>query len=317
MSRVVHIRRPLPQRFPQPAAPNGWFGVLRSEELRARRPVPLRYFGRELVAFRDAGGAPVVLDAHCPHLGAHLGVGGAVVDGELRCPFHHWCFDGRGRCTAAPGARRPPRVSLRRWPSDEVNGVVFVWHHAGGAAPSWRVPEMPERRERGWSRFVEHRRELAAHVQEMRENIGDESHFAVIHGQAETGPLHFAADGHRATIALGLESTLLGRRLRYQAEVEMLGPGVLYLRARGATRFCVMALTTPIDDAVSEMRLLVTARGPALLGLAQALGVRQIAARDLDLEGPIWEHKRYVARPPYLPHERTQRRIREWYSQFY
>ena len=62
----------------------------------------LRYFGRELVLFRTESGEPRVLDAFCPHLGAHLGHGGKVQGESIRCPFHGWCFDGRGACTAIP-----------------------------------------------------------------------------------------------------------------------------------------------------------------------------------------------------------------------
>ena len=46
--------------------------------------MPLYYFGRDLVLFRGADGAPRVLDAYCPHLGAHLAVGGRVEDDCIR-----------------------------------------------------------------------------------------------------------------------------------------------------------------------------------------------------------------------------------------
>src|SRR5947207_883072 len=51
---------------------HGWFAPLRSRDLPRGRPVPFSFMGHELVAFRDAAGAPVVLDAICPHFGAHL-----------------------------------------------------------------------------------------------------------------------------------------------------------------------------------------------------------------------------------------------------
>ena len=45
-----------------------------------------------------------VLDAFCPHLGAHLGMGGTVEGNALRCPFHGWEFATSGACTAIPYA---------------------------------------------------------------------------------------------------------------------------------------------------------------------------------------------------------------------
>src|SRR3546814_18215367 len=61
--------------------PTGWFWVAWSHEVSVEdAPRPLRYFGRDLVLYRGASGRPVVLDAHCPHPGAHLGYGGSVSD---------------------------------------------------------------------------------------------------------------------------------------------------------------------------------------------------------------------------------------------
>src|SRR5678809_465596 len=79
-----------PYRFPFPPFPSGWFRVADAGDVRPGTVRPLRYFGRDLVLTRGADGAPHLFDAHCPHLGAHLGVGGRVVDGTLQCPFHGW-----------------------------------------------------------------------------------------------------------------------------------------------------------------------------------------------------------------------------------
>ena len=64
-------------RFPFPL-PNGLLPGAFSEELAPGTVKSAPSFGRELVAWRDDAGAAPVLDAHCPHLGAHLGVGGRV-----------------------------------------------------------------------------------------------------------------------------------------------------------------------------------------------------------------------------------------------
>ena len=47
--------------------------------------------------FRTEAGEVAVLDAFCPHMGAHLGHGGKVEGGGLVCPFHAWKFDGAGK----------------------------------------------------------------------------------------------------------------------------------------------------------------------------------------------------------------------------
>jgi len=37
-----------------------------------------------------------VTHAFCPHMGAHLGMGGVVVGNSLQCPFHGWSFNVAG-----------------------------------------------------------------------------------------------------------------------------------------------------------------------------------------------------------------------------
>ena len=92
--------------------PIGWYCVAEEAELAAGELRRVRSFGQELVLWRGENGEPHLWDAYCPHLGAHLGVGGKVEGDGLRCPFHAWKFDGSGRCIEIPYAKRiqPPRA---------------------------------------------------------------------------------------------------------------------------------------------------------------------------------------------------------------
>src|SRR5208337_1884068 len=110
-------------RFPFPRYPNGWFQVAYGDEIAKGSVQRLQYFGQELVAFRGDDGALRVLDAYCPHLGAHLAIGGKVIGNTLRCPFHGWRFDGEGQCVEVPYAKKiPPKGQTRAWPVVERNG---------------------------------------------------------------------------------------------------------------------------------------------------------------------------------------------------
>ena len=53
----------------------GWFMVGWSPEFPMGETRPLKYFGEDLVAYRDESGELHVMEAHCKHLGAHLGHG--------------------------------------------------------------------------------------------------------------------------------------------------------------------------------------------------------------------------------------------------
>ena len=134
--------------------PRGWYSVLDSDELAEGEIKRLRYFDRELVAVRDADGKPRVFDAYCPHLGAHLGVGGQVEDGTIRCPFHGWRFRASdGACVEISYAKRiPPAAKLASWTTEEANGLVLVWYDAAGRGPDWQVDPIAELAEEGWLR---------------------------------------------------------------------------------------------------------------------------------------------------------------------
>ncbi len=93
-----------------------------------------------VAVFRGEDGAARVLSAFCPHLGADLGVGD-VVDGVLRCAFHHWRFDGAGRCVATGiGDPPPPGAGLFSYPVAEKFGLVWAFN---GERPHWELPDFP------------------------------------------------------------------------------------------------------------------------------------------------------------------------------
>src|SRR5262245_8655457 len=146
------------RRYPFPPYPNGWFQVAYSDEVASGAVIPLSYFGTELVLFRDSTGAARVLDAYCPHLGAHLGDGGKLQDDTIVCPFHAWRFDGCGRCVDVPYADKiPPKAQLRPWPVCEVNGLVMVWFHAEGQPPAYELPVLSEYGSEEWTPYERRR----------------------------------------------------------------------------------------------------------------------------------------------------------------
>src|SRR5205085_12180493 len=110
--------------------PTGWYQIGWSAEFPAASVRPLHYFGEDLVAYRGEDGGLRVLEAHCKHLGAHIGHGGRVVEDCVQCPFHGWRWGGDGENVSIPGETRPNRSKrLRVWPVVEQHGLVFLWHH--------------------------------------------------------------------------------------------------------------------------------------------------------------------------------------------
>ncbi|MGB7113858.1 MAG: Rieske (2Fe-2S) protein, partial [Mycobacterium sp.] len=122
--------------------PTGWFQVAWSADLAVGEVVPMRYFGRDLVAFRQLDGVAKVLDAHCQHLGASLAHGGCVVEEGIQCPFHGWVWNGAGRNVRIPYQDRPNKGRrVRSYPVAELNDSILIWHDSEGRDPLWEAPD--------------------------------------------------------------------------------------------------------------------------------------------------------------------------------
>ena len=122
-----------------------WFPVALASEVPADRPVGQDFLGTRVVVYRDPAGRPVVQGAYCPHLGADLSVG-QVVDGQIRCAYHHWRFDCAGTCVDIPaGDRIPKGARIPTYPTAEAWGLVWAFN---GEAPTFPVPGIPGAEER-------------------------------------------------------------------------------------------------------------------------------------------------------------------------
>jgi nitrite reductase/ring-hydroxylating ferredoxin subunit len=122
-----------------------WFPLALSADVPAGRVVGRDFLGTRVVVYRDAGGRAVVQGAYCPHLGADLSVG-QVVEGQIRCAYHHWRFDCAGRCVDIPaGDRIPPGARIPTYPSAEAWGLVWAFN---GETPAFEVPRIPGAEER-------------------------------------------------------------------------------------------------------------------------------------------------------------------------
>jgi len=118
-----------------------WYAVCRAADLAAGKPLGREFLGTRVVAWRDGAGQAVVQAAYCPHLGADLS-GGEIVEGRLRCPYHHWSFDHGGACVKIPtGDRIPAAARLFVYPTREAWGLVWAFN---GEAPDFDVPAIPD-----------------------------------------------------------------------------------------------------------------------------------------------------------------------------
>jgi 3-ketosteroid 9alpha-monooxygenase subunit A len=307
-------------RFPMPRYPNGWFQVAYSDDLPPGGVKPLKYFGRDLVAFRTEAGELKVLDAHCPHLGAHLGYGGKVKGDCIECPFHAWKFDGGGACAEIPYAKKlPPRAQLRAWDVREFNGMVMVWHHADGAPPQWEVPALSEFGAADWTPYEKKSWKIRTHNQEMAENSVDCAHFLYLHGTQEMPTTHAEALGH---ILHAHSDTLMKTpqgKVKGAIDVHVYGFGFTTTRFTGLVETLLVSSATPIDDEYCELRFNFTLKKLVNEGVTSTVGAafQREVTRQLEQDIPIWENKIYIHPPVLVDGDGPIGLFRRWAKQFY
>lgn len=301
--RVSHFKG---QRYPFPI-PNGWFIVAESSDLEPGEVRALYYFGRDLVLYRTEHGEARVMDAHCPHLGAHIAVGGRVEGDCIRCPFHGWKFEGAGgRCMEIPyGDMKviPSRAHTRSYPVVERNHMIWAWYHAEGGDPFYQVPDVPEFHDDAWSPVEVRDFEIRVSAQDMAENNVDFAHFQFVHGTDAIPEDEFYTEGlYKRTVGGG------GTFVR-----EGFGLGLGVLRVRDYVTF--LSSTAPIDEDSVHVRWIFTS--PLTNGEDAVQQAADAFCAGVSQDIPIWENKLYRDPPIITKSEKLILEHRRWCRQFY
>ena len=123
---IVEVGRGTPmgellRRYWQPACTSDELGDL---------PHKVRIMCEDLVLFRNGAGEVGCLDLHCSHLGTSLEYGRREENG-IRCCYHGWMYDARGKCIDMPFQTDAFREKMDVWqpayPIMEFGGLVFLY----------------------------------------------------------------------------------------------------------------------------------------------------------------------------------------------
>jgi phthalate 4,5-dioxygenase oxygenase subunit len=169
-----------------PGTPGGemlrryWQPVSLSSELDADVPKPVRILSEDMVLFRDASGAPALIDLHCPHRGADLSYGRVENDG-LRCVYHGWLFGKNGHCLEQPGEPADKnfkdRVRSRSYPCYEAGGLILTYMGPGDAPIPPPLPIYHAPSDRVWNAKLLHE---CNYLQGLEGNV-DPQHVSFLH----------------------------------------------------------------------------------------------------------------------------------------
>jgi phenylpropionate dioxygenase-like ring-hydroxylating dioxygenase large terminal subunit len=301
--------------------PVGWFAVAETPDLTVGQTRAAYYFDTHLVLWRDETGEAHVMDAFCPHLGAHLGHGGTVEGCEIRCPFHGWMFDAEGANSDIPYSERTNgRARVRTYPVLERNGFVYAWYHPQGDRPTWEVAEVTEIDGGEFSGPKRTSHTVAAAIQEMAENAVDSAHFRYVHNTATVPEIEkYEADGHRAIMESSQKFPTPRGVVDGRIDSIADGPGVSIVRFSGIVDTLLVSASTPVDAATTHTRFNYYVRSMGDDRLNSSVGAAFAAEVDKQFmeDMPIWEHKAHLVRPALADNDGPFMKFRKWYSQFY
>jgi phenylpropionate dioxygenase-like ring-hydroxylating dioxygenase large terminal subunit len=310
-------------RFPFTSFPRGWFTVAWSDEVPPGRLVSLRYFGQELVLFRTEDGEAHLLEAHCPHLGGHLGhsaKGPRVVKDCVECPFHGWRFSGDGECVGVPYAQRiPPRARIEAWPVCEKNGVILTYYDPAGKPPTWEIPDVPEHGAPDWSGEARLSWTVRSHIQELVENAVDGPHFLSVHKLCEANVWDVVPEGTTLKMQglVRMSKDAPGGTLQWR--FDGISFGVVRYQAGSSFQNLQLLMYTPIDEEQVHVRFTtILKKLPTGEATQKALSATNAETKRLfEQDIPIWEGKRYQAHPVLCPEDGQLMKYRQWAQQFY
>jgi 3-ketosteroid 9alpha-monooxygenase subunit A len=317
--------------FPHETIPPGWYQIGWSTDFETGEIRPLRYFGTDLIAYRGKSGAVVVLDAHCRHMGAHLGHGGVIVDDEVECPFHGWRWNQEGMNTYIPDGSPPKRGhGMGVWKVVENSGLVLVWYDHEKSEPNWHVPPIVDTLDNFHSIEPGSRLwNIRVHPQLVAENAIDSAHFSFVHRAGSDPVIHDIQDlGPRLHVSQEIEfgsrkkSTWLtpDGPVTGSLEIDLFGMGLSRTLFSGADEAYTVVAVTPVEDGMSDFRMTNWVPNPEKAPAPDDRARRRFdeQLRQAERDFLIWEHMIYIPKPPLMRTEsKPFRAFRTWADRFY
>ena len=174
-----------------------WNPLMLARDLPAGKIVGKDFLGTRVIVYRDPDGKPVVQSAYCPHVGADLSIG-ELVDGKVRCAYHHWKFAATGRCVEIPGDKHVPRAAkIYNYPAAERWGIIWAFN---GEAPLFGMPEMPNVAEEDliYETHYHGLRNVDGWISSS--NLVDFQHLETVHGIPDPNPTSVVFDDYVVTV---------------------------------------------------------------------------------------------------------------------
>ncbi|MFD6352053.1 Rieske 2Fe-2S domain-containing protein [Nocardia tengchongensis] len=329
--RVIDAGKP-PTRFAR-----GWHCLGLADSFRDGKPHTVKAFGTEIVVFATENGDLNVLNAYCPHMGGNL-ADGTVKGDSIACPFHDWRWNGKGKCTGIPYARRvPPLARTKAWPTMVENKQLFVWHDPENKQPpaELAIPRIDAAFDDQWTDWTWNSMIVDANCREVVDNVVDMAHFFYVHYGFPTF-FKNVFEGHTASQymtsvsredMMGETAKALGGKNVLQSEASYYGPSYMidYLKSESPNGLVVEGYLINCHYPINENQFVLMygaiARKPDGVPAEQAA---EIAAKfvgglgkGFEQDAAIWKRKSRINNPLLCEEDGPVYQLRRWYEQFY
>jgi nitrite reductase/ring-hydroxylating ferredoxin subunit len=314
----------------------GWYAIALTSELKPGTTLNRTFGGKNVVIFRTESGKVAVLDAYCRHMGAHLGHGGKVKGENIECPFHGFCFNGKGQCTKSGYDNTPhPKIDTYSYPLKVTGGVVFCYYHPQRETPNWNVEDLEDSE---FTDFKFHTWELKSNVVEIAENSVDFGHFFFVHKYENPYVIReLQTNDHILTAAYGMHRKgKIGKvnEIDFQLDIFQQGLGlavvntevpILGINSRHLVMACpkdgntiylrIGAAIKKIDNA-RKIHPLATLVPKSLLTKIIHQQVFKSYIHDVFQDFDVWKNKIYIHPPMLAKGDGPITKYRTWAAQF-
>jgi aminopyrrolnitrin oxygenase len=306
-----------------------WYIAMQSKNL-GKKPKTIELFGQPLVAWRDNKGQPVIMGRYCSHMGASLAIG-EVVDGCIRCPYHHWRYNGSGQCVSVPEIENiPPTARQATYVTVERYGYIWVWY--GSQTPLVPLPEFSSAEAHKYKyiplRFAWNAKTA---VLSVSETSYDHYHVLTLHGHKAFGLIQVTLlddpysepPGDLPIQREGWFGTLTEFPIKKAVSMTTRvdgwpGGNIITTFLHGKEKLKVLLWTTPIAENQTIVHVLVTIKktGNFLLDIFNYLlfgwQSRVTTAEDI----AVWDTLKPHVNGAYVKHDRGILKFREFYQRW-
>jgi len=298
---------------------NSWQVICMESEVKSNKIISKNIMGEDIIIWKDDNNKISVMEAHCPHLGAHMASGGEIIDNNIRCAFHHRSFDSHGKCTGHK------QKSIFTYSIDIQGGIIFAWFHEKREEPIWRLPNLLiDEKNREW--VVSHTELkgtfVPSHPMTFIENGADINHGIKLHNLCHKDT-EFNVNNEIISLKYIREKEEKGH-----IKLTAYGPFILSYDFefthyfKGYARMLMLLQLMPDSSFIAHRiklkhKSIDTFHMKLFYFLASVVTEFKLFKAFLIEDQLIMINRKYLHRPNYDKEDRFIPKFRKWYKQFY